>query len=148
MNGWTKHFADNSIEVGSDSDPKASWSRGRLYDIDSVALQHGNIHLAISGKGTYWQSDDFENEVFSDGPGKRVVRRISKKIKYYESVLQILRTEHSTMLKIIDIVTESQSLLMAEEIESIPLKRVGSWLVLEYDIETNKVSWYYSKVRI
>jgi len=148
MNGWIKCFTDNSLEVGDDSDKKASWSHGRLFDISSVSLKHENIHIAISGRGVFWQSDDFESTMFEDTSGKLVARRVSKKINEYESILQILQTEHSTMLRVIDVVEEAQSLLSAEHVESIPSKRVGDWLVLEYDIETNKVFWYYSKVRI
>jgi len=147
MNGWTKHFSDGSTICGDDNDNSASWSKTKLSDMSAATVHHDGIHLCISGYGEYWQSDDFESTMFQNGPGKIVARRLCFKIGPQHRFIRPLKTEHSVMLKIIDDFSMSE-LMIADRIDAIPVVRIGSWLVLEYDLESKTIHWYYSGAKI
>lgn len=147
MNGWVKHFVDGTTIQGDDNDSQASWSKTRLHGLSAVSIHHNGTHLCISGQGEYWQSDDFESIVYQNGPGEIVARRICFRLRGKDRWIRPLQTEHSTMLKVIDDTTISE-LMIADKIEAVPTERAGFWLVLEYDIKSGNVHWYYSGARI
>jgi len=147
MNGWVKHFVDGTTIQGDDNDNRASWSKTRLDGLSAVSIHHDGNHICICGDGEYWQSDDFESVVYQNGPGELVARRICFKLRAKDRWIRPLQTEHSTMLKVIDHSSLSE-LMIADVIENIPWERAGCWLVLEYDIKSGNVDWYYSGARI
>lgn len=147
MNGWMKHFVDGTTICGDDNDSEASWSKTKLSELSAVSIHHNGIHICISGDGEYWQSDDFESVVHQNGPGELVCRRICFRLRGKDRWIRPLQTEHSTMLRVIDDSSLSE-LMIADKIENVPVERIGFWLVLQHDIPTNKVYWYYSGARI
>lgn len=140
-NGWTKYFEDCSCEYGLDTDPGASWSRGRLDGMNAVSLTHGDQHIAISkvpGPGEFWQADVMEATVFLGT--HRVARQIMCYIDPGDARLDIYQTEHSTMLRVtVDVFSPPGDLS-----EEIPQDKKGNWLVLEYDIVQERVRWWYA----
>lgn len=61
MGAWLKLFSDGSSERGSDGDiseGKASWSRGRLRDIDSVYLSDNRFVCVLQVPNTEWYQYD------------------------------------------------------------------------------------------
>lgn len=80
---WIKYFLDNSIEIGSDADPLASWTRGRQDKMTGVSLHHQEINLYLITEdglpGRFWQSDDYEVVIGHEAP-VRTTRRIEQKV--------------------------------------------------------------------
>jgi len=80
--GWIKHFADGSRELGYDhlvGDKQASWSRGRLEGMTAVEVHHNGTTVMIEGTGEFWQWDTLEADLLSSNT-KIIGRTISKKI--------------------------------------------------------------------
>ena len=117
MGSWSKNFTDGSVISATDQEVAfglSSWSRSRLDGMCGVTLSDNGQHIAISGKGDFWQSDDMDAEIGVDGPAKIVTRRIMKKLDSAERLMQILQTEHSTMLRVIDLRFGAGELLIAD----------------------------------
>ena len=151
MNGWIKYFSDGTKEEGSDLDVfnrTVSWSRGRFDSMSGVEVIDKKQKIAISGLGSYWQSDDFEIAILSKLLPRYITRRIMKKLSNSERIIQVLQTPNSTLLRPIDIYTSPSAILYSEKLDIVPLENVGYWLILEYNIDTKKVHWYYSKEKI
>ena len=110
--------------------------------MESISVSINGRHIAISGMGDLVQSDD------RDDFGKITKRRVMKKICLGERVIQILQTEHSIMLRVIDPGMGYDWLEVAEVIEPIPTEKLDHWLVLEYDVIEDKFKRYYSPERI
>jgi len=151
MGGWTKSFLDGSSIIVTSEDAlqgKGSWSKSRLDGMSGASLSEGGRHIAITGPGEYWQSDDLEVDVGVSGPAKVMVRRLMKRIDPAERLLQVLRTEHSIMLRVIDVRFGVGTILTADTLSSIPQDKAGQWLVLEYSVEKDAFKYYYSPERI
>lgn len=61
MNTWKKIFIDGSEELGSDQaiqEGKASWSKGRLDDIETCHLSTESCHVSLTLPGTEWHQFD------------------------------------------------------------------------------------------
>lgn len=94
--GWTKYFADGSVEVGAISNPKVSWTRGKHDGMIAVSLQSGDNTVFLcsdDGPAKFWQSDDFEC-VFGSNQPTMILRRIQMKVgdKAWKTVEIDLRT--------------------------------------------------------
>jgi len=149
MDGWIKYFEDGTYESGSDKDVfegTASWTKGQLHDIQSVAAHHGNRHICITGSGQFWQSNDYEIEVFGKSP-KVITRRIQRKLTAGDFAIAFYRTEHSLMLRVVD-VNDSNSLVYADSNIGVRAGEIGSWLTLEYHAETGTTGFYISEEKI
>jgi len=93
-------------------------------------------HLAISGNG-----DIQTDEVRVNGVVTMVMVR--KRILDGERIIQVLQTPNSIMLRVIDPVLAASELLIAETLITIPMDKVGQWLVLEYDVATENFNHRY-----
>lgn len=61
MGTWIKIFKDGSVEHGSDKDilkRKASWSKGKLTDIESVKIFENNLCGSMIIPNTEWHQYD------------------------------------------------------------------------------------------
>jgi len=153
-NGWIKYFTELvdpkttaiTFETGYDEDVKnktASWSRGRLDNIDKVTLFHEHYKIAITGDGNYWQSDTY-NAVFGQQP-QLVKRRIEKQILEDDLFFEVLKlhndkTQYLTFLKEKD---DDFDLLVP-----IDKFQIGKWLIFELNLVKNNISYYFSNNRI
>jgi len=149
MDGWVKYFEDGSYENGWDKDVfagRASWSKGRLDNMRCAAAHHGSYHICIAGAGIYWQSDEYEIEIFGQTP-RVVARRIQRKLQFSDMAIALYKTEHSTMLRVVS-TEEAASLLYADSSVPINVSDIGKWLVLEYNAETNVTGYYISEEKI
>jgi hypothetical protein len=91
MKGWIKHFADGTLETGTDRDTRlgrASWTRGRLRDITRVEAWQDRNSIAVAGTGSFWQSDDCEAILYGND-SRIVARRIQKRIEPTDIVMFI-----------------------------------------------------------
>lgn len=151
MGFWTKYFLDTTTITATDEEVaagKASWSKSRLDGMSGASLSENGRHIAISGPGEYWQSDEIEVDVGMNGPGKIIVRRVMKKLDVAERLVQVLRTEHSVMLRVIDVCIGAGYILPAESVETIPIHKAGQWIILEYNLQNDTFWWYCSPTRI
>ena len=126
MNGWVKHFADGTTEVGTDYNvqtKKASWSRGRLTGMVGAEIIHGNKRLAIWMPGTFWQSDDYEVN-FLESTTKIVTRRLQWQFKKQDT-FRVFEDQDSIEIRI-PFYTMGQSLK-------------GKWLTVELDVQSGKL---------
>lgn len=110
--------------------------------MESISVSINGRHIAISGDGDRWQSVD------SDDFGTVLKHRVMKKLVLGERFIQILQTEHSIMLRVIDPNSDGNCLSIADVIEMIPVDRLDQWLVLEYNVKEDKFDYYYSPERI
>jgi putative ribosome biogenesis GTPase RsgA len=61
LGSWVKLFCDGTKEFGSDfliRCKKASWSRGRLTDIQSVFVEEGGVASCLTVPNTEWHQFD------------------------------------------------------------------------------------------
>jgi hypothetical protein len=85
MGTWIKTFTDGSIECGSDRDikkRKASWTQGRLTDIEAVKIFEKNLCGVLNIPNTEWhQYDRYMASILSPNPQSyRTARVIQAKI--------------------------------------------------------------------
>jgi len=152
MNGWTKYFSDGTEEHGSDTDVnlgRASWSKGRLDSMVSVSLSHAGRHIALSGivPGEFWQADLFEAVLFTSG-STLIARRLARRIGPNDRLMQIYSTDHSVMLRVLDIPGSAGSVLPGDTLEVIHSEDIGNWLILENNPGLpDPVNWYFSRSR-
>ena len=147
MNGWVKRFSDNTSEVGSDpvvQRREASWSRGRLDDITSVEL-HDTGHVAIlEGFGEFWQSDDYDVNIYQSKP-QLITRRIQKKINTYDCFLLLGGLSDYKIYKIVG--SKPADMVGFGHIQPLePYK--NQWLTVEMDVQTGKIMFDFKKDRI
>lgn len=93
-------------------------------------------HIAISGNG-----DIQTDEVRVNGAITRIMVR--KRILENERLIQVLQTPNSIMLRVIDPTTGAGEILIAETLLTIPMDKVGQWLVLEYDVADENFNHRY-----
>lgn len=70
MDGWLKIFTDGSLERGSDCEiasGNASWSQGRLDNIQEVRLFDRNRVCSLSVPSTSWHQFDRFSVIVSEG---------------------------------------------------------------------------------
>jgi len=104
-------------------------------------VSFNGMHIAISGNG----------EILTDEirEGGRITRCIVQKhLSDSERLIQVLKTEHSIMLRVIDPVLGAGEILIAETLVTIPVDKAGHWLVLEYSVDDNSFKYDYSPERI
>jgi hypothetical protein len=136
MNGWIKHFADGSKEVGTDQAvyaKKASWSKGRLADMIGAEVVHGNKRIAILVPGEFWQSDDYDVSFLQSTPSL-VKRRLQYKI------------QKSLGLKV-EWQDDSVVVLLCPGFYATE-EQVGQWVTIELDIKTGKFDFTVQENRI
>lgn len=136
MYGWIKHFADGTKEVGTDEDvgmKRASWSRGRLTSMVGAEVIHGNVRMAILSPGEFWQSDDYDVDVFEPTPSL-VVRRLQKKIERGDGLRRV-QDDNSIVLSLDDTYVPSEEI-------------IGKWLTLEYNLAKQQLRWKIKENRI
>jgi len=142
MYGWIKHFTDGTKEVGTDDNirqKKASWTKGRLQNMLGAEVHAGNVQLVIMGAGEYWQSNDYDVDVFQKVP-TMVIRRLQHKIidgvKYGVWRIGI----HIISVAPLHYMTECD-LVPIEIIDMNSSESTDKWITLEYDIQSNNFSW-------
>jgi len=144
-NGWIKYFFDGPSERGLDDDVvagKASWSRGRLGEMNGAELSHEGRSIFLSGSGEFWQSDLFE--VSSASPAKTLVaRRLQKKISGEDRYACFLNSGpiHSVL---ITGEPSSEDAIWSNSPRSLS-GEVGQWFVVELDVRSGSVDTYVSQ---
>jgi hypothetical protein len=146
-NGWIKSFVDGQIESGYDDDvdaKRASWSKGRLTDMDGASIHHEGYHIAIAGLGEYWQSDDWDVPLFTSA-GELAVRRLQRKLVDGDTFIVYYQTPNSMMLRVVSTVGEAEM-----EQYTVPVKDeyIGMWMWMEYHCKVHRINWGLSKERI
>jgi hypothetical protein len=129
MHGWVKYFADGTKEVGTDEDvhmKRASWSRGRLTSMVGAEVIHGNVRMAILSPGRFWQSDDYDVDLFESTPSL-VIRRLQRQIQRGD--ILYARANKETL------VFSTEGSLVA------PDTHIGKWLTLEYNVSEQQLSY-------
>jgi hypothetical protein len=147
MSGWVKEFSDHSYEIGGDEDASASWSRGKLENMIGAGILHNSQYLAIRGTGEYWQSDSYESSS-STGETKLISRRIEKKIESGERLICISKSDKSLTVEVVNLLKDSSPAICAPWIDVLSLECEGLWLVVEYNIENERVGWFVNKERL
>lgn len=136
MHGWVKHFADGTKEIGSDRAvrlKRASWSRGRLNDMVGAEIIHGSKRLAILTPGEFWQSDDYDVNIFEPTPSL-AIRRLQYKIQRGDS----LRAEWL-----------EDSLVLRPGIGFFALEKdIGRWMTLELNVRTGEINYSIQEQKI
>ena len=141
MGIWIKRFTDGNIEYGDDiaiQKKQASWSRGRLTDIESVTLQHDKYRIEIRDTGEYWQSDTYES-IFPYPVAKIVKRRIERKISEQDKSFKPHRSNNELYLLFNNFAPSY-----------VPIKKemIGQWMIVELDLKELKTHFYISPNRI
>lgn len=140
MNGWIKVFKDGSEEKGLDSAVErgeASWSRGRLDDMEEVILIQDNKVLSIVGPGEFWQSDDYEVSFF-ETKAKKVKRRIQKKITKKDEVMHTTFF-HEGKVVVFTPLSEKYN-YTADEKTKLDESLIGKWFTIEVDLEQGGIT--------
>ena len=148
VNGWVKCFLDGTREEGYDNlvDKKlASWQKGKLDNIIEVKLYHEGKGILLLGRGTYWQSDDWEVPLFTS-PGYFKTRRIERQISSTDHHLLRFQNENDTIFACIDDLEE----LYDEDdiIHKFDIDDIGHWLCIEMNAQSKEVSWYINEDKI
>lgn len=81
--GWIKYFKDGTSEPGFDNlinENKASWSKGRLKDINVVSLKGNNYNCALEVPNTEWHQFDRFLNIMGSNQSLRILRVIQAKI--------------------------------------------------------------------
>lgn len=136
MNGWVKHFADGTKEIGTDRDvqmKKASWSHGRLTGMTAAEIIHENKKLSIMLPGDYWQSDDYDVSIFTSKP-ELIVRRLQFQI--FEGLAWSFWENENELGIRRGAYTLSYGSI------------VGKWITLELDVRTGKMTRSIQENRI
>lgn len=144
MGRWIKYFANGAREFGTDQDIEkrvASWSRGNLKDIISTELLHSGSLLRISGPGTYWQSDTYE-AISTSYKSTLVARRIERQILPTDAFFRVIETNNSISVYFNHNLDQSGKF--------IPVKPEWhcKWLILEYNVRKQQVTYYLSDGRV
>ncbi|HLX52993.1 MAG TPA: hypothetical protein VKR58_03580, partial [Aquella sp.] len=123
-----------------------SWSRTPLVNMTGVQLIHNDKMLAIYGPGDYWQSDSFETEIVLAGspPVRLTHRRIEKQIDK-PNVARVKSDRFGLVFDFRDkeVMSSDTGMLYLPKPEEMPY-----WLILEFDVISNKLMWRHSKERI
>lgn len=137
MNGWVKYFADGSKEIGSDRDVKlkrASWSRGRLSGMTGAEIFHQNKKMAILAPGTFWQSDDYQVDVFEPTPSI-VTRRLQRQIQKDDHFFMVYQDDNTLVVTPLVPDRFVEGLLDVKD-------QAGQWLTVEYDVKNGSFKCY------
>jgi len=143
MGQWTKHFANSTTYVGEDtaiSRGQASWRRSQNLDMVQVDLEHNGILLSIIGPGQYWQSDSYETMVSGSVPSL-TTRRIERYIEPGEKDLYYRATSTQGIVSFNTYLEGSKYIPILPPWEK-------KWFVLEHDIQTGNIGYYFSDSRI
>jgi len=140
MKYWMKVFPSGGELYGSEIEEEAglvSWSRTPCV-LKECVLQDGEEILHLKGEGAYWQSDRYEAVV---APGEvkptKVKRRIMRQVQPGEDFAFANRDNHYLT---VDFTTKDPCTLSMPD--------PGSWIVLEIDLCTRKLDYYYSRERV
>lgn len=139
FSGWKKFFIDGNIEEGSDVDvanKRASWSRGRLSDIEAVEAGAWGRMVRIVGEvpGEFWQSDDLWLAVASE-KGGLTRRRIQRLLGVGEVFLTVEKTVKYIVAKVS---RKPPPTVYSQIVHVLDISsKLGLWLTLEIDGTTN-----------
>jgi hypothetical protein len=133
MGTWIKTFNDGSIECGSDRDiqnKKASWTRGRLTDIESVKILEKNLCGILTIPNTEWhQYDRYMASLMSvktpnESQSHRTARVVQAKITP-EHVDRYIHCVHMAGIVLVDLGNEpnNDNILITKDC-------VGLWITL------------------
>jgi hypothetical protein len=137
--GWIKRLYDNQEEYGFDDlikSKKASWSKGKQSNIESVILFNKNscIRYRLSVPNTEWyQFDRFCNIFNSSGDPiiKRMARVVQAKIQVEHIAMNLKKHKTKTTDNKIEYFFFLESLKPGLEGDSILTQQaVGKWLSL------------------
>lgn len=133
MHGWIKHFVDGTKEIGTDFDARmkrVSWSRGRLTGMIAAEIIHGNKRMAIISPGRFWQSDDYEVNIYEPTPSLRV-RRLQRQIRKEDHMMIVQREADSIVVNVSSMYLSNAAAFDLAGYE-------GKWITIEYNLQTRK----------
>lgn len=143
MGHWIKIYRDGSRYVGDDrsvSLGEKSWRNSSNENIRSVSLYHGKQILHIGGPGEFWQSDRYEADM-ETGRAKLILRRIERQISPSDKIILIHRDKNTLIVGIQEEFSVEQYFITVDE-------RVGQWMILEMDLKTKELSYYFNNTKV
>jgi hypothetical protein len=136
--GWTKLYSSGERI----SEPQ-SWSRTSLDSMIGTELIYNNLMIGIYGPGQYWQSDQYEVDIkYGTNYPTMVKRRLLKYIDTVSAGVIENRLPDSYKVHFGDIKVNE------ENKDFIFVSKVPLWYVLELNLKTNKLTYYYSDCKI
>lgn len=146
MGYWLKKFTDGTFERGEDRTVAlglASWSKGRLYNMSSVELEHSNLVIKICGEGEYWQSDTYES-TFPMPSSRLTRRRIERKIAEQDTFIKVYTNNNKLKISFNSDVRNPGTLLPIEK------HMINSWLIAEiyFSNQQWQSRWFINPSRI
>lgn len=154
-NGWIKHFADGTVELGHDHlvrARKASWTNGRINDLVAVEIRHGEMNISLyGGLGNWWQSDTMIARYGKNRDGSKHVSQptfLTRRIEYQISQddvgklmgIWVYKNSLSTVVRL----GNKKTIKHAHVIRNITEEHVGMWIIAAIQVQEMNFKIHFS----